>query len=76
MKKEKELPNYQYPQIHHQLWYKANSEDVHRSTLYHKKLRELRHDNLENNLERIPSQIRMHLNVQEDDLVSILLLKK
>jgi hypothetical protein len=39
-------------------------------------VRELYHDNLEDDLERLPSRMRMHLNVLEDDPVSILLLKK
>jgi hypothetical protein len=57
-------------------WYKANPQDVHRSTRQHEKMRELRHDDLEDDLERTQSRTRMHLNVHEDDLVSILLLKK
>jgi hypothetical protein len=39
-------------------------------------VRELHHGNLEDNLERIPSQMIMHLNIQENDLASILLLKR
>jgi hypothetical protein len=39
-------------------------------------VRELYHDDLEDDLERIPSRMRMHLNVLEDNPVSILLLKK
>jgi hypothetical protein len=38
------------------------------------KVRELYHDDLEDDLERIPSRMSMHLDVLEDDPVSILLL--
>jgi hypothetical protein len=40
------------------------------------KVRELYHDDLEDDLERIPSRMSMHLDVLEDNPVSILLLKK
>jgi hypothetical protein len=37
-------------------------------------VRELHHDDLEEDLKRILSQMRMHLNVLEDNPASILLL--
>jgi hypothetical protein len=39
-------------------------------------VRELHHDDLEDDLERIPSRMSMHLDVLEDYPVSILLTKK